>query len=261
MGAKEKSDVVVGPVVVVGWLGRGQECTKQEVMPHRKQKINVAIVDDDYLISQLLAKFLRQSGEIEVTMSANGGVEFFDLLDENPLPPDVVLLDLRMENGNGIEVLKELERREIFLKVIVLTSFYRLSFTGQILKLGARAFVSKATSPMDLLKTIVTVHEKGHHWTREQIQALRSQIVPKSPEFHLSSKNGLTKREIEVLQLICLQMTTHEIASYLCLSPKTVETHKGNLVMKTAVRNMVGLVIYAIQNRIVDPEEIILLER
>ena len=230
-------------------------------MSTRKQKIQVGIVDDDYLVAKLLADFLMKSGEIDVVASAYSGFEFLEILEEMQSLPDVVLLDLKMENGNGIEVMRELEKRKSPLKIVVLTSYFRLVHTGQILKMGARAYISKATRPIALLESIVTVHEKGHHWTPEQIEALRGQITPRSPAFHLPTENGLTKREIEILQLICLQMTTHEIAGHLFLSPKTVESHKSNLIMKTAVRNIVGLVIYAVQNRIVDANEIILLDR
>ena len=85
---------------------------------------------------------------------------------------------------------------------------------------------------------------------------LREQISHKSPKPTLIEKNKLTEREVEVLKLICFQKTAKEIGEKLFITPRTVEGHKNNLFIKTEARNIAGLVIYAIQNNYIEPNEI-----
>ncbi len=224
-------------------------------------KIRLGIIDDDRLIVQLLKPILEKTGKIEVCLMAFSGNEFLDRLTKGDVFLDVVLLDLRMRNGSGLDVLEKLQNDLKSIKVIVLSTFYQSSFIGQMLKIGADAFLPKDVDQEDLIKTIEEVHLKGHCFSSEQVESLRKQLSARTPKFHLPQKNGLTLREIEVLQLLCQQLSTQEIAKQLFISPKTVETHKSNLIVKAGVKNMAGLVIYAAQNRIIDPDELILLDR
>jgi DNA-binding NarL/FixJ family response regulator len=132
---------------------------------------------------------------------------------------------------------------------------------GQMLKMGAHAFLPKEIEMEELLRVINAVYHTGHYFSDEQIEVMRSQLSNKLPEFHAFSKDALTEREIDVLKLVCQQLSTKEIADTLFISPKTVETHKTNLMIKTCVKNMAGLVIYAVQNNIVDADEIVLFDK
>lgn len=223
--------------------------------------ISIGIVDDDHLFLQLLSEYLQNQPGFRVVYTARSGNEFLTHLSKASSLPHVLLLDLRMADGNGLEVLHALKKQRTSLKVGVMSSMYRTEYVGQMLKMGAHAFLSKAIEPEALLHALREISQKGHYWSRNQIEAMRLQLSPKVPTFHLPSKEGLTAREIEILRLVCDQMTTREIAEELFLSPKTIETHKSNLLMKTAVKNIVGLVIYAIQQQIINPKEVVLLER
>lgn len=223
-------------------------------------KIKLGIADDDLLVVQLLTDFFHQSGEFEVCLTASGGNECLEKLQVAENVPDILLLDLRMTDGNGLEVLESLRQQEKAVRVIVLTSFYKASFIGQMMKLNVAAFLPKETDRNDLKKIILSVHEKGYYLWNDQIEALRSQVSSKSPKIQLPNKNSLSQREAEVLKLLCEQQTTRGIAEKLFLSEKTVESHKSSLMAKTGVKNMAGLVIYAIQNGIVNADEIILVD-
>lgn len=222
-------------------------------------KIKVGIVDDDLLLVQLLKNYINNTNDYEVVLTSTGGHHFLNETDTNL--PDILLLDLRMTHGDGIEVLAALASTQDAPKIIVLSSFYRRSFMGQMLKMGAHAFLPKETDPEDLMKVMHAVYHNGHYFSEEQVEVMRSQLSNKLPEFSPVSKDGLTERETEVLRLVCQQLSTKEIADALYISPKTVETHKTNLMLKTGVKNMAGLVIYAVQNQIVDADEIVLLDK
>ncbi|WP_426482098.1 response regulator transcription factor [Chryseobacterium sp. R2ACT005] len=221
-------------------------------------KIKIGIVDDDLLFVQLLKKYIDHNGEYQVMLTSTGGYQF---LTEDSGSLDILILDLRMTNGDGLEVMSELAKRETETKIIVLSSFYRRSFMGQMLKMGAHAFLPKEIELEELLAVIKTVHHTGHYFSNDQIDVMRSQLSNKLPEFHAFSKNELTDREVDVLRLVCQQLSTKEIADSLFISPKTVETHKTNLMIKTGVKNMAGLVIYAVQNQVIDPNEIVLFDK
>ncbi|WP_284460961.1 response regulator transcription factor [Chryseobacterium sp.] len=222
-------------------------------------RIKIGIVDDDLLFVQLLKNYIENSGIYQVVVTAKSGYHF--LAEEDCGSLDILILDLRMANGDGLDVMSALTQREIQTKIVVLSSFYRRSFMGQMLKMGAHAFLSKEIELEELLTVLNTVYHTGHYFSSEQIDAMRGQLSNKLPEFHSFSKNELTEREVEVLRLVCQQMSTKEIADSLFISPKTVETHKTNLMIKTGVKNMAGLVIYAVQNSIIDANEIVLLDK
>ncbi|ASK29995.1 DNA-binding response regulator [Chryseobacterium sp. T16E-39] len=222
-------------------------------------KIKLGIVDDDLLFVQLLKNYIDQDERYEVVLTSTGGQHFLNETESDS--PDVLILDLRMANGDGLEVMAALAQKETETKIIVLSSFYRRSFMGQMLKMGADAFLSKEIELEELLNVIHSVYHHGHYFSDEQVEVMRGQLSNKLPEFHAYSKDDLTEREIDVLKLVCQQMSTKEIADHLFISPKTVETHKSNLMIKTCVKNMAGLVIYAVQNGIVNADEIVLLDK
>ncbi|MDN3692072.1 response regulator transcription factor [Chryseobacterium tructae] len=221
-------------------------------------KIKIGIVDDDLLFVQLLKNYIENNGNYQIVLTSTGGNQF---LSEDIPALDILILDLRMANGDGLEVMSALSKKDFETKIIVLSSFYRRSFMGQMLKMGAHAFLSKEIELEELLVVINTVYNTGHYFSNEQIDVMRSQFSNKLPEFHAFSKNELTDREVDVLRLVCQQLSTKEIADSLFISPKTVETHKTNLMIKTGVKNMAGLVIYAVQNSIIDANEIVLFDK
>jgi DNA-binding NarL/FixJ family response regulator len=224
------------------------------------ETIRIGIVDDDLLMAELLGDYFLRSGGFGVTLQAISGKAFLTMFKARCKPPDVLLINLRMADGSGLEVLQTMLKLPHTMKIVVLSSAYRPEFVGQLLSLGASSYTSKTIIGQQLRDIVEEVYAVGHYWTAEQMRYLRLQISPSAPKLHLPTQNGLSSREIEVLKLLCQQLTTREIADRMSVSVKTVETHKANLLVKTALRNSVGLVVYAIQNGIVDPDGILLLE-
>lgn len=218
-------------------------------------------MDDDLLVVQLLCDFFNSLRHMEVCLTAQGGEEFLEKIESLHPLPDILLLDLRMKKGNGLDTLKHLQEQACEIKTIVLTSFYSDSFTGQMLKLNAAAFLPKDISRSELVLVIETVLEQGYYFSAEQMNTLRLQISGKIPQIRLTQENVLSDREREVLVLVCHQCTTQEIAEALFVSPKTIESHKSNLLVKTGAKNMAGLVMYAVQHNIVNPNQMIQLNR
>lgn len=218
--------------------------------------ISVGLVDDDQLIVSLLDEFLKKKKDIKVIHKYGSGEDFLEALSVKN-QPDVLVLDLSMKGKNGIEVTEFLNKNYPDIRVIVMSSHYKLSFMGFMLKTGVSAFLPKGVSPQELLKVIQEVYERNVYFLPEQLDTIRGQVSPKSPKPNLD-ENSLSEREIDVLKLICQQKTAKEIADILFITQRTVEGHKSNLFLKTFTKNIAGLVVYAIQHKIVDVDEILL---
>ena len=220
--------------------------------------ITVAIVDDETLIVQLLEDYFRKVDSVQVVMKAYNGKEFIDQLQQTEQRPDIVLLDLRMKEMDGIETTTYLREHYPEIKIIVMSSHYMSSFMGYMLKTGVNAFIPKEISPDFLTNVIHSVKQHGYYFSEEHVEVMRPQIAPKVPKPKLTQQEILSEREMEILKLICQQYTSQEIADKLFIARRTVEGHKGNLLLKTAVKNTAGLVIYAIQNQLIDPDELVI---
>lgn len=218
---------------------------------------SVVLVDDDSLITSLLQNFLNDIDGIQVLYTCQLGEELISKLKENKSNiPDVLVLDLNIEGGmNGIEVTKTLKAEFPEIKTIIMSSHYKKTFMGFMLKTGVSAFIPKGVSPQQLIEIINEVKKSGFFFLPDQMDIIRDQLSTKAPKPILDEKEGLSEREIEVLKLICAQKTAKEIAEILFLSARTVEGHKNNLFLKTGAKNIAGLVIYAVQNQIISAEE------
>ncbi len=220
------------------------------------KNIQIAITDDDDLIVKLLEDYLNHCENFKVVFTAFNGEDLIEKLNKpDALLPDVLLLDLKMKGMNGIETMEYLKNHFPLIKIIVISSFYQDSFLGFMFKTGASAFLPKGITPSHLQEIIKTVNSSSIYFTSEQTELIRKQVSEKNPRPTLFTTE-LSTREIEVLKLICLQNTAKEISNILFISPKTVEGHKNNIFIKTGAKNIAGLVIYAIQNNILNIDEI-----
>jgi DNA-binding NarL/FixJ family response regulator len=221
-------------------------------------KIKLAIVDDEALLVMLLNDFFSKHEQIEVVSTATDGEEFLSNLKLLENTPDVILLDLQMKGMNGIETMAVLKQDYPDLKIIVVSSHYKKSFMGYMLKLGVNAFLPKGVEPQLLSEAVKETFTRGYFFMDEQIEVMRRQISSNVPEPALSTEESLSEREIEILKLICQQYTAQQIADKLFITKRTVEGHKSSLLLKTSAKNTAGLVIYAVQKKIIDIDDCIL---
>lgn len=221
------------------------------------KKIKLAILDDDYLIVTLLKSFFNQNSSTEVVYDATDGYELFKYLDQDKMPDvDILLLDLKMKTIDGLEVLKHVKVKHPELKVIVISSHYQDNSIGFMTKEGVSGFLPKGMSPFELLDIVKHVHINGFYLNKDQMEILREQISAKAPKPLMESEDSLTEREKEIIKLLCQQKTAKEIGEYLFITQRTVEGHKNNLFSKIGVRNVAGLIVYALQRQIVTLEEL-----
>lgn len=212
--------------------------------------IKIVLVDDEVLFRKGISFLLQRESNIEIVFEASDGEELISYLNKTAAKPDIIIMDLKMPVLNGVEATKII--RKIFpeIKIIALTSYDTKSFIANMIQVGAVAYLIKNTTPKALLHTIDQVAKKGFYYNENVLETIKETILSsKKPKSNLET-GFLSPREIEILQLICQQKTTAEIAEELFLSPRTVEGHRNNLLLKTESRNIAGLVVYAIQNEI-----------
>ncbi|MEG0849765.1 response regulator [Flavobacterium plurextorum] len=212
--------------------------------------IKIALVDDEVLFRKGIAFLLQREANIEIVFESSNGEELISKLEENDNTPDIIIMDLKMPVLNGVEATKIIRKSFPQIKIIALTSYDSKSFIANMIQVGAVAYLIKNTTPKDLIKTINEVYAKGFYYNESVLKTIQETIVSSKNSKGSLETSFLSPREIEILQLICQQKTTTEIAEHLFLSPRTVEGHRNNLLLKTESRNIAGLVVYAIQNEI-----------
>lgn len=213
--------------------------------------IKVALVDDQTLFLKGLRLILEGFPEIEIVIEANNGPDFLQAVEQQE--PDVVLLDLKMPGMDGIEVAENLKKTAPDVRIILLTMHDDEHFIHHVLSLGANGYLLKNEEPEILREAIQKVMTQEYYLNDYVAKALLNNIKKKEPGTPQTGNQlfTLTPREKEILQLICQEMTTGEIAQRLFISKRTVEGHRQHLLDKTGVRNTAGLVIYALKNQLV----------
>ena len=213
--------------------------------------LTIAIADDEALFRKGLKLLIEDYEGLQVILDAENGQHLLDQLATDILP-DLLLLDLKMPVLNGIETAKILREKYPSIKIIVLSTHFSKAFILNMIELGASAYLPKNSSPEEVVETIRAVNNKGFHYNSEVMEVIRENMMKKNlPRNKPNLGEELTKREKEILQLICEQFTTAEIADKLYISPRTVDGHRNNLLAKLGCRNTAGLVVYALQNDIV----------
>lgn len=214
-------------------------------------RIKIILVDDEVLFRKGISFLLDRVENIDIIHEASNGAELITFLNENGNHPDIIIMDLKMPILNGVEATKILHKEFPDIKIIALTSYDTTSFVANMISVGAVSYLVKNTTPQELLKTIKEVVVKGFYYNEKVLKVIKDTDSSTRNNKSTLDSSFLTSREIEVLQLICEQKTTAEIGEMLFISPRTVEGHRNNLLLKTESKNSAGLVVYAMQNDIV----------
>lgn len=215
-------------------------------------KIKIALVDDEELFRKGILFLLQREENIDIIFEASNGQDLIEFMINSQIFPDIILMDLKMPLLNGVEATKIINKNFPNSKVIALTSYNTKSFIANMIDVGASSYLIKSASPQEMIDTINEVAKKGFYYNEKVLQVIQDDVLIKGKNARsMFDEDFLTNREKEVLQCICNQLSTIEIAEKLCLSVRTVEGHRNNIILKTQVKNIAGLVVFAIQNKII----------
>lgn len=208
---------------------------------------SVVIVDDHTLLSQAISGLVQSFDKFKVLYICKNGRELLDRFESPKNIPDIVLMDINMPLLNGIETTELLKANFPEVKVLALSIEEDENTILKMLRAGARGYLMKDTKREILEEALLQIAEKGYYHTNTVTRILVGTLDKKEPEIQLKD------RELEFLRLACTEMTYKEIADAMFLSPKTIEGYRDALHEKLRIKNRIGLVLYAIRNKIFTP--------
>jgi len=218
-----------------------------------KEKIKIVLVDDEQLILEGIKMLLSMQKNISVNYMATSGAEILNHLETVAKEdfPDIAMIDVQMQPMDGFELVEILKKKYPDLKIIILSSHYKSSVLGYMIKLGVSAFLPKNSDKKTFIDAIEAVDQNGMYFTKEDHEMLTSYMnTPARKKSLFENEETLSNREVDVVKLICQEKTNQEIADILFLSPRTVESHRQRILDKIGAKNTVGIVIYAVINNI-----------
>lgn len=195
--------------------------------------VSVFIIDDHPIVTKGLQQSLESTGSIRVSGIAHTAKLALEQLSE--VLTQVVLLDLKLPDGNGIELSKEIFKRFPEIKIVVLTSFNQRYYIKAMVQNGVQGYLLKNSPPEAVIDAIFAVIDGENYFCTEVKELLKEQ----EPTIYLST------RELEVLKLIANGLTNQEISEKLFLSPLTVDSHRKNLIIKLGAKNTASLISIA----------------
>ena len=207
--------------------------------------IRILIADDHAVVADGLKHLIEAQGDLEVIATVGDGREAVRVARE--LKPDVVLMDLSMPELNGADATRAILEREPRCRVIVLSMYAEREYVRRALRAGAAGYVVKRSAAKEVVEAIRAVHA-GQRYLSPKVADV---VIGDYAEERDDPLARLSAREREVLQLLAEGRTGAEIAQRLSLSQKTVETYRARLVEKLGIRDVAGLVRFAIQRGIV----------
>ncbi len=235
------------------WAGRGPVVPPSRVNPKvsaTKERIKILIADDHPVVRKGLQSCLTKLDRLKVVGEATDGEQAMQKALE--LAPDVVLMDISMPRRNGLSVTEALRKEAPKIKILILSVHSNKEYIFRIIQAGAHGYVSKESSPEQLLHAIVSVYDGQTFFSPEIAQAALSQLVSNGGKTEPFTQ--LTSREREVLVLIAEGQSNKEIANRLGIGVRTIETHRERIMRRLDIHSVAGLTKFAIANGLVSLE-------
>jgi DNA-binding NarL/FixJ family response regulator len=209
--------------------------------------INVLIADDHAILREGLKTILSETNDIHVYAEASSGKEVLEKVDASCC--DVIVLDISMPDGNGLQTLQALRKKGIKIPILILSMHEEDQYALRMIKAGANGYLTKESAPEKLIEAIRIVAQG-----RKYI----SEVLVEKMAFALDENNenlpheSLAKREYEVMLMISKGEKTNAIAEKLGLSPKTISTYKNRILEKMRMHNTAALTRYAVENKLIE---------
>ena len=208
----------------------------------------LVLVDDHQMFLDGLEMILSSQADFHIVGTARDGWQALSIIEEQK--PDVILSDLNMPEMDGLELVKRLKQKFPEIKVLVLSMMNDKETVSSIMDVEAEGFILKNSNKADLVKAVKAVYAGDTYYSNEILTIMLSRYQRKARQEE--AKKLLTERELEILQLVAEEMTSEKIAEKLFISPRTVETHRKNILAKTQANTLIGLIKFAVKNDLIN---------
>jgi len=209
--------------------------------------IKVMITDDHVMIREGIKKLLEYDGSIEVIAEAGDGEECLEML--KTLKPEVLLLDINMPKKNGIEVLEQIKKNKMNLRVLILTVHNEVEYLLKAVDIGVDGYILKDSESSELKRAITAIINGENYIQPDLIPSLNSRLINRDADKEKIER--LTRRELEVLIEMASGMFNRDIAINLNISERTVKNHISNIFKKIDVADRTQAAVFAIKNDLV----------
>lgn len=208
----------------------------------------IVLVDDHPLFREGIRLLIELEGLGKVVAEAENGKQFLELIDNQM--PDVVVMDIDMPVMDGLEATQRAMNKYPDLKVLVLSMHGESQYYSNFIEAGARGFALKSANKAELENAIKAIISGENYFSQELLLNIIDDL--KRPKKEKQSLDfDFTEQEYETLKLLCKGLSASEIAEQMLRSPKTVEAYRSRLLQKTKTKNTLGLVLFAIKNKLV----------
>ncbi len=209
--------------------------------------IDIIIADDHQMFIDGITSLLRKEKHIQFVAEVNSGQDALDYISTNKV--DLLITDISMGAMSGVELTKLVKLHYPEVKVLVLSMHNDKEIISEILLAEAEGYVLKNTGKQELVEAITNIINGDTFYSKDVLKIML-QKVKKSRQIEEETKD-VTQRELEIIQLIVQEYTTSEIAGKLFISPRTVDTHRKNIMLKTNSKTVVGIMKFAFRNGLI----------
>ncbi len=208
----------------------------------------ILLVDDHELFLDGLQTIINKSEKYQVIATALNGIDAIDFLNNNIV--DIVVTDINMPNMSGTELTRVIKKNWPKTKVLILSMYNDREIINKIIESEAEGYILKNSGKQELTAALDKIYGNGTYYSNDVISILTQENAADTLKDDSEDVIKITSRETEILKLVCQELSTNEIAETLSISPLTVETHRKNILRKTKTRTIVGLIKFAIQNKL-----------
>lgn len=211
--------------------------------------IKIVLADDHNIVRKGIRALLTVQPDFEVIGETGDGLEAVSLVEK--LDPDILVLDLMMGGINGLEVTRQLQKKAVRTGIVVLSMYSDESYVREALRSGARAYLLKDNTDDELVYAIREAARGRRYLSSPLSERAIDYYIQKMSTEKEDPYNQLTIREREILHMAAQGLNNSEIGGRLFISPRTVETHRANLMRKLGIRSQVELIQYAVAHGII----------
>ena len=218
-----------------------------------EQQIKFAIADDHKIFRDGIKMALSNKKDLKMIWEAENGKEMMDKISIKK--PEVLLMDIRMPEIDGINAIPIIRKEHGDIKIIVLTMYDDQQMINKMMEMGANAYLTKTTEPEEIYSAIITCMNDDFYFNELVNEAVKGKLMRKKnirQNFGTDTTVTFSEKEINILQLLAEDKTTEEISKIIFLSPRTIETIRQNMKTKVNAKTIGGLIMYGMRHKLIE---------